>query len=166
MLTLGSGTFIFESSLTLDMKFVFRVVTARVPARLFDNMDDEFLLLLLSFLGVDRLLLDHDISDDAVHLSSRVENINTEDGVSTEFFVLKLSRSPRRGCDVIDVFFLDNPAVVLELQDDEEAVAGKNFGEKDELLLASKDVDQVGRDEEATELFSSLGVLMVLRFCQ
>ena len=61
---------------------------------------------------------------------------------------------------------LDNPAVVLELQDDEEAVAGKNFGEKDELLLASKDVDQVGRDEEATELFSSLGVLMVLRFCQ
>ncbi|KAG6586812.1 uncharacterized protein IUM83_16720 [Phytophthora cinnamomi] len=142
-------------------------------------MDDEFLVLLLSFLAAGRLLFptDHEISDDAARLSSRDENMNVdedddeeeeeEEDAPSEAFLLGPSLSPRQENDDADddvtAFFLEGTTDARELRDVDAAVAEKNLGEDDEVPPASGEVDQA-REEDVVELASSLGV-RVERFC-
>lgn len=133
-------------------------VTARAVERELDSIEEELLVLRLSFLAVGRLLFptDHEISDETVRLSSRAWNMNVDDAddAESDAFLPGPSRSPR--LDSADGFFLDGIAEARE--ELREAVDEKNLGEK-EFPPASGEVDQA-----TDELVSSLGVRVVL-FC-
>jgi hypothetical protein len=159
-----SGALISVSSLTSGRKCVLRVATTLVLARLLDmTVEEDLLVLLLSFLAAGRLLfpMDHEISDEAARFSSREENTNVDeaDDAPRDDFLLGPSRRPRLESDGAAAFFLAGTAAALERDD---VVLEKNLGDE-ELPPASGEVDQFTSDEdEAAD--SSLGVL-VARFC-